>query len=145
MPKDSEPTDSLSWFYNLPMDDQVALLNDPYQPLSQHLIDRLDQQQVTGTHWVQSRDPVHWSLTAPAAVRLEAIRAQLDDWWDGLAHHEHLYVIQQRAGELDATYDRTVQAADGPAFGVALVRDLRNANQFRLPAMIRAYVEMKAR
>lgn len=149
MTDDSEG-DVLSWFYALSIVDQIALLSDPYQPLSDRLIDSLRHRGlVGGSAWVQSADPPQWHLSVDEARRLSAIRKQLDDWWDRLAVHEQNYIVQQRDGEFDGIYGETVLAATGDltqnpdALVVALVRDMRNENSFRLPAMIRTYVEMQ--
>lgn len=145
MPKDSAQDDIMPWFDKLPMDDQIDLLRNPGQPLSPRLIDRLnDKPLLTKTRWAGSNDPAPWELSAVVQLRLRAIRNQLDAWWDQLAVHEQAYILQQRAGELDAIYTDTVLAATGADLVVALVRDVRNQNSFRLPGMIRTYVEMQA-
>ncbi len=142
MPADSAQDDGLSWFYALPMRDRVALLRDPKQPLSPRLLDRLAGQSgvVTQMRWAGSNAP--WILSA--APLLLAIRDQLDDWWDDIAVHEQDYISQQRDGALDATYAEAVLAATGDTLRVELVSDVRT-DGFRLPPMIRAFVEMRVR
>ena len=44
------PVDDLSWFYALPMDDQVSLLRNPEQPLSPRLADYLNDKSVAKTN-----------------------------------------------------------------------------------------------
>lgn len=146
MPKDSAQADIMSWFDKLPMDDQIDLLRNPEQALSPGLIDRLNDKPgvLTQTRWAGSKDPAPLELSAVPRLRLRAIHNQLDAWWDHLAVHEQAYILQQRAGELDAIYAETVLAATGADLVVALVRDVRNRNSFRLPGMIRTYVEMQA-
>jgi hypothetical protein len=133
----------LSWFYSLPLVDQVALLRDPKQPLPPCLVDRLSGQSgvIAKKWWVSSND--HAPLKLAAASRLCAIRKQLDSWWDWLADHERGHLTRQRDGELDEIYAEWVQAATGNAIEVEIEWDSRKENRFRLPPMIRTYVEMR--
>ncbi|MDR3658326.1 MAG: hypothetical protein P4L48_22535 [Mycobacterium sp.] len=136
--------DDLSWFYALPMDDQVSLLRDPEQPLSPRLVDYLNDKSAatTNTHWAGTK-PTPLKLTE--ASRLSAICEQFDDWWwDQLAVHEQDYIMQQRDGDLDGTYAEAVQAAAGDALAGVLVWNAEK-DSFRLVPILRAYIEIQAR
>ncbi|WP_142391427.1 hypothetical protein [Mycobacterium sp. ENV421] len=144
---------SLSWFRQLlTLDEQVALLSNPFGPLPGQLAERLVRRPgISMTYWVSSNDPREWTLSAVAARTLAAAGEQLDYWWRQLSSEQRDYITTHRAGELDAEYAAVVQGAstnpinDPTALVVVVVRDVKNGYRFRLPAIVRAFVEMMSR
>ncbi|BBX22948.1 hypothetical protein MTER_23590 [Mycolicibacter terrae] len=143
---------SLSWFHQqLTLHEQIAVLNDPFGSLPTSLAERLMHRPgISMTYWVGSDDPTHWTLDAIAARRLQAVKRQLDDWWQGLTDEQRRYVTDHRGGELGAEYADIVQSASSDpinnpdALVVIVVRDAKNQHRFQLPPLVRAYVEMIA-
>jgi hypothetical protein len=148
MANDDDVRRNLAWFRHLPMDDQVALLSDPAQPLSDVVENRLAK--LPGIWWWQRvpDDPVKAMLTGAAINRVEEVKAQLDYWWSQI-EADHEYIIENRDGELDGAYADKVRAVnetelgDPPPMRFIVVKDNNNHNRFRLPSMIRAYVELR--
>jgi hypothetical protein len=147
----TEPSDhpaGWSWFTNLPLKDQTELLAHPSGELSQTLVDRLLVNPGVGW-WAWEDQPYRAMLSQPATRKLRAVRHQLDHWWNHLSPEEQGYISEHRDTELESHYRHAISkasrdpATDGEdAYLVVLVSDEKNANRFRLPAMIRAYVAM---
>jgi len=144
-------TTDLDWFYRLHPRDQVGLLRDPHQDLHGDLANRLFvAQKAVAAQWLSNEGGAKVSLLPPAARKLYTVRLQLDQWWSALTEGERSYIVENRAGELAREYGDLVQranrdpVADGPdAYLVVLLSD-NKTGRFRLPTMIRVYVEMKA-
>lgn len=140
----------LSWFYHLHPRVQVSLLRDPYAPLAGDLAVRLGSNGpgVYTAQWLSNGDPARWSLAPDAARTLSAIRLQLDHWWSDLPADEQAYIVENRTGELDGKYRDLVLGAsrdpvnDGPHAHLVVVVSDNRTGRFRLPEMIRIYVEM---
>lgn len=86
----------------------------------------------------------------PVGRRLAAVEMQLHQWWSTLTAEQQAYIIEHRGGELEKSYGDVVRQAsrdpvsDGThSYLVVLVSDDKTG-RFRLPEMIRIYVEMKA-
>lgn len=139
----------MSWFSTFPIEDQVRLLSDPGDWLSPELARRLHK--APGLWWWKGAGEK--ALLSPEAEhRVAEVAAQLDHWWQhALSSEQREYILSHRADELADDYAEAVKAAnenplgDPPALFVVLVRDSKNNNQFRLPPLIRAYVELVAR
>lgn len=91
-------------------------------------------------------------LSPKASSALTDVRHQLDYWWENLNSEERTYIIDNRNAELAPKYRHVIfKASRDPVSGgenaylVVLVSDVQTGGQFRLPAMIRAYVEMASR
>lgn len=117
---------TLSWFCDLPLSGQVALLMDPRRPLSpggaRRIADSLGEQMLSQE--VPGNGPRRWRLAEPAARQLGSVRKKLDKWWnsDSLTNIERNYLIAHRADDEPPPHAMTVE----------------------LP-VLRAYLEMKAR
>ncbi|MDQ1719477.1 MAG: hypothetical protein QOE89_3430 [Pseudonocardiales bacterium] len=157
MTETDEP-DPLWWFDQLLLDDRVDLLEDPFRSLPPHLVDRFARSpKMLGAghaYWVKEdmgSSPGGPSLGTVPANRLEDYRHQLDYWWSNLKAAEREYLIGHRADdELDGEYADKVQAVtnlplqpENPLV-VIVVRDNRTG-RFGLPAIMRTYLELKAR
>lgn len=149
----SSGADPLWWFDQLTMDDCVALLANPGGALPVHLVEQFSRRPgwVSGmAYWVSNASGTSgFTLAGEPASALDDIREQLNDWWSRI-ESDHDYIIENRAGELDGGYADIVQSAGDPlnaprAMGFVVVKDTKNNNRFRLPSMIRVYVEWKAR
>jgi hypothetical protein len=128
------------------------MLTNPFGPLPAPLAERLMHRPgISMTYWEGSNDPREWTLSAIAARRLAAAASQLDYWWQRLTEENRQYIADHRGGELDAEYAAIVQDAstnpinDPDALVVIVVRDVNNGHRFRLPAIVRAFVEMMDR
>lgn len=141
---------SMSWFHQqLTPDERVALLSNPFGPLPGPLAERLAHRPgISMTYWVNSNDPRPWTLTAVAARRLAAAASQLDYWWQRLTEEQREYIAENRSGDLGGQYAQVVQDAsqnplnDPDALIVIVVRDVNSDGCFRLPPIVRAFVEM---
>lgn len=151
MPEDELAPVDLSWFYNLHPDVQVALLGNPHAALTGDLAAHLAKSGpgVYQAYWVSNGAPGPWALVGDAAETLWAIRLQLDDWWSNLSEDGQRYITENRSGELDGAYYDIIHRAsrdpvdDRPnAHLVVMVSD-NKTGRFRLPEMIRIYVEMQ--
>lgn len=143
--------DDLSWFYRqLTLDEQVQLITNPGGPLPPRLAERLMARPgISKTWWISNETaPDSWVLAAGAERKLSTARDQLDFWWQNLDAHQKHYIIENRAGELDSEYKPVVHEAnrdpfnDPDAYLVVIVQDANNHHRFKLPPIIRAYVEM---
>lgn len=148
----TEPSDhpaGWSWFTNLPLKDQTELLAHPSGELPETLVNRLLVNPGVGW-WAWEGQPYRAMLSQPAVAKLRAVRRQLDDWWwNHLSPEERGYISEHRDAPLDSHYRHVINkasrdpATDGEdAYLVVLISDVQDNNRFRLPAMIRAYVEM---
>ncbi|WP_454561507.1 hypothetical protein [Mycobacterium haemophilum] len=139
----------ISWFRSFPPEDQVDLLEDPGQQLSAVMTNRLRKSPgLWWWTWAQGGVPI---LSKEAVHRLEAIKTQLDYWWEeALDAEQREYLLKHRSDELPVEYAEPVQSSGesphgGPStLSVVLVKDAKN-NRFRLPSVIREFVELKAR
>lgn len=140
----------LSWFYSLPPGDQAELLGNPHRDVNGPLAVKLASRPGLYTpHFTPPEsDGLVWRISPDAARRLSAIRRQLDAWWVNVTTEQKAYITENRSGQLAQAYAEIVHGAgrdplaDGPdAYLVVLVSDTRTG-QFRLPAMVRAYVDM---
>ncbi|RAU99471.1 hypothetical protein [Mycolicibacter senuensis] len=142
----------LSWFYQLHPHLQVRLLRNPRGALSNDLAVRFALPNGPGVcqdaHWVSGGEPGSLRLAGGVAGQLEVIREQLDHWWSSNVRPEdRAYIIEHRAGELEKGYGAIVRLASSDRVGpdaclIPMVSEHKGA--FRLPEIIRAYVEMKA-
>jgi hypothetical protein len=131
MPRGVAVQGDLSWFSKLAIHDQIALLNDPDQQLprmlARHIAASIGEQPALKRLVLcreESSDGVHhWKLAKPAARHLHAARKKLDAWWfsDSFSDRERGYLIAHRADDELPPHAVTVE-----------------------PAMLRAYLEMKA-
>ncbi|CAN5521497.1 hypothetical protein BH09ACT7_BH09ACT7_08260 [soil metagenome] len=146
----TEPTDAAgwTWFNDLPLKDQIELLGHPSGELSQALVDRLSVNPGVGW-WAWEGQPYRSMLSQPATAKLRAVRRQLDQWWHHLSPEDQGYISEHRDTELESHYRHVIlkasrdPATDGEnAYLVVLISDVKKSDQFRLPSMIRAYVEM---
>jgi len=126
----------------LDLDEQVSLLRDPEQALSFSLTEKLSRNVLVIS------EPAGLTLAPTLIGQLTGIRGRLDVWWKRLDPDDQAYIIENRNGEFDVKeYAGLVHgaglasSAEGSLAGV--VSD-GVTNQFRLPPMIRVYVEMKA-
>jgi hypothetical protein len=116
----------LSWFCDLAISGQVALLKDPHSALSpdvaRHIADRLGEQVLIQDE--PSDGSRRWRLAEPAAQQLSVVRKKLDKWWnsDSLTNIERNHLIEHRADDEPPPHAITVE-----------------------PVVILAYLEMKAR
>jgi len=139
--------DDMSWFHQqLTADEQVDLLRHPHKQLPAELAERLP-----GVMEWWFADPEGTKFLAPqASNKLDDYRAQLDYWWSCLSDADKQYFIAHRDDELPGEYAQTVMGAGGahhtgaPVLAIAIVQDTGTGG-FRLPAMVRVYVELKAR
>ena len=127
-----EPVD-LSWFYSLPLDDQVTLLEDPWQELPNDVAVRV-KGHLGGVWWSGNATN---RLEHSISERLTQIRSSLDDrWWETLSskdpHNERGLLI---AHHLDAEPPESFNRLRPDA------ATLLGEN----PAMVTAYIAMKAR
>lgn len=144
-------TAELDWFYRLPFAEQVPLLGDPRQAIvGEHARTLFRDRALMGSKWTSNDGGSRWSLDSEAAQQLTSIRQQLDEWWQLLTVEQRDYIAAHRDGELDKQYGDVVRGAsrdpeaDGPyAHLVVMVSD-NKTGRFRLPQIIRLYVEMKA-
>ena len=123
---------TLSWFYDLAIRDQVALLKDPHRTLSRELAREIadslaEHPAVKAQVLIQdepSDGPRRSKLAEPIARQLSTVRKKLDKWWksDSLTERERSYLIEHRADDELPPRAVTVE-----------------------PPMLRAYLEMKAR
>ncbi|WP_131814020.1 hypothetical protein [Mycolicibacterium fortuitum] len=143
----------LSWFYNLlGPDDQAQLLRNPYAALPSRLVERLSIGFNNGPgvfRYAGDGKVGSPLLSIKAADNLDAIRLQLDEWWQRVSADQQSYIVAHRDGELDGAYREVVQAASLDPIThaphghlVVTVADSRTG-RFRLPTMIRAYVGLK--
>lgn len=126
----SETCSDLFWFYGLAMDDQVALLRDPHQPIRREvaylIVARIGRQPAIRrrvlSRWASS-DDARWALAEPSALLLCDARKKLDAWWDSasLTDSERGYLIQHRGDD------------EPPAHAVRVES-----------GVLRAYLEMKS-
>jgi hypothetical protein len=129
MPEDSAQRPvTLSWFYGLDLRDQVELLSNPRQ-LSQPLADLLKSMLGPGSWSPHPTDP---TLDGRVLHRLEQIRRQLDNWWDGLIPIDQKLLIGYRIDENPPAHWVAIAAAQAREIGERL-------------EMARVYVEMQAR
>jgi hypothetical protein len=134
-----------SWFNGMPPDDQVSLLADPSQPLSEVMNHRLDHS--PGLWWATKGPGAHL-LSAEGVASLDALRAQLDYWWEHyLDAADRDYITQRRNDDLEGSYAEKLKAAnetelgDPPTKMFVVVGDSKT-KRFRLPPEIRTYVEV---
>jgi hypothetical protein len=133
---DDDNLDNMSWFYQLTMDERVHLLVHPHGSLPPGLAERLsDQPGVLGSEWGFADSEGDVFLAGPLADKLKAWCEQLTSWWDIVTLPEQAYLIEKRDRELAAEYADVVRSAGEPVPN----------GPFRLPPMVRVYVEMKAR
>lgn len=137
-----------SWLTSMPPADQVRLLEDPSQPLSDVMNHRLDH---SPGLWWSIKVPGGHLLSVDAVASLAALRAQLDFWWENyLSDADRAYITKRRNDDLDGSYAEKVKAAnetesgDSPPKRFVLVRDTTTGT-FRLPSEIQAYVEVVLR
>jgi hypothetical protein len=116
-------TADLSWFYTLAPEHQVDLLSDPHRLLSTELADQLPKSVLSPESW--QGEPSKPRLEASVIDRLQQILDHLDRWWELLTGAERDRLITQHADE-------------------ELVADEARALQEK-PALVTAYIEMKAR
>jgi hypothetical protein len=129
MPRGLGVQGDLSWFCKLAIHDQITLLNDPNQRLSRTLARRIaaslsEQQAAQVLCDEESSDGQRYcKLAEPAARQIRDARKKLDAWWvsDSLSDRERRYLIAHRSDD------------EPPAHAVRVE-----------PAIIRAYLEMKA-
>ena len=143
-------TDSLEWYDRLHPKEQISLLRDPHQNLHGDLAKRLVlAKEAYGSHWTSNDGGATWSLLPEAASKLSAIKAQFDEWWGKLDTDQQEHIIENRAGELDRDYRDVVQGAspgqltDTSHQHVVIVASDNATGRFRLPTMVRNYVELK--
>jgi hypothetical protein len=141
---------ALDVYFNLAMEDKVRLLKNPHGRLSPGLVQRLSRfpGTVAGEAVFTSNEPkgTGFRLSPSLAGQLDHIEGYLDEWWTGLDPEDQDHLIEHRAEQLAAEYAPVVLAAgDGKPEGliVAVVRD-NKTGRFRLPPMIRVYVELQA-
>jgi hypothetical protein len=142
------PTD-WSWFTNLPLNDQVDLLAQPSRELSQALVDRVrNNPGITSWIW-QGQQSSSQKLEPTAAMRLRDVRRQLDHWWNQLTPEQQTHIAEHRNTDLDIQFWHIVRRAshnpvtNGENADLAvMIADAQTGSQFRLPEMIRPYVEM---
>jgi hypothetical protein len=128
MPRGLGVQGDLSWFCKLAIHDQITLLNDPNQRLSRklarHISACLGEQAALVLCSEESSDGQRYcKLGVPAARQIREARKKLDAWWvsASLSDRERSYLIAHRGDD------------DPPAHAVRVE-----------PAIIRAYLEMKA-
>lgn len=143
-------TTDLDWFYDLPPAEQSVLLRDPYANVNGPLAVRLAKNGPGVYGSVPSTDGLEWKLSPEFASKLSAIRLQLDHWWQSIETDQQAYIVENRSDELAGEYHDVVQAASLDPIThaphghlVVLVSD-NKTGRFRLPAMIRTYVDLKA-
>lgn len=139
-----------NWFLALTPDERVALWQDPYRDCNGPLAVKLAQGKGPGVYGSGTGE-TRWKLSPDVAAELSAIRRQLDQWWGEVeADQKAAYIIENRAGELDSDYRSVVQAAsldpitDVPHGHLVVIVSDNKTGRFRLPSMIRAYVDMRA-
>lgn len=143
------------WFFALTPDERVSLWRDPYGdcngPLAVKLATGQDGQPgVYGSVPVSWTDGVRWKLSSEAAAELSAIRRQFDQWWQRIEADQQSYIVENRGGELSGEYHDVVQAAsldpitNAPHGHLVVIVSDNKTSRFRLPQMIRTYVELRA-
>jgi hypothetical protein len=144
--------DNLPWFHQFTMDERVHLMGRPRAHLPAGLAERLlNPPGVEAWWWTADPENAIQMLAPQAAAKLEDQRRQLDWWWSHLSDADRAYMIENRDGELDGSYVDIVQSAsetplnEPPALRVVVAKDCNNDNRFRLPPMVRVFVELKAR
>ena len=148
----SDAGETLSWFYQqLTLDEQVELLAKPGRALPGKIAERLLKRPgVTTTYWLSNDGPRPWMLTPSTGRKLAGARDQLDFWWQNLDADQKSHLLENRDGHFDRDFKDVVQGAnrdpfnDPDAYLVVIVQDANNAHRFKLPPVIRAYVEMRA-
>jgi hypothetical protein len=104
----SETRSDLLWFYGLAMDDQVAFLRDPHQPVRREvaylIVARIGKQPAIRRRVLRrwaSNDDACWTLAEPSALLLCNARKKLDAWWNSasLTDKERGYLIQHRGDD----------------------------------------------
>ncbi len=144
-----------TWFFALKPDERIALWRDPYGDCNGSLAVKLatgneGQPGVYGGVPASLTDGVRWKLSPSVAAELSAIRRQLDQWWQSLDADQKAYIVENRGGELSGEYHDVVQAASldpvthAPHGHLVVIVSDNKTGRFRLPQMIRTYVEVKA-
>lgn len=131
----------LEWFCKyLELREQVSLLRDPEQALSVPLAEKLSRN-------ILVISDARLTLSPTLIEQLTDIRKRLNAWWKELDPDDRAYIIENRNGEFDGRYAVLIHDAglassvEGALAGV--VSD-GGTGRFRLPQMIRVYVEMEA-
>jgi hypothetical protein len=137
----------LGWFYQLGLDDQVAILSDPHAALPPQLVQSLAARPVAPT-WVAPESPTRWLVTHPLADTLDAKHKQLDKWWRRWQRHAPercASLIQRRGDELgEDDYQHMIMDV-GPPIGVITGDHLDQTGRFWLPPLLAVFLELKAR
>lgn len=151
---DDDQADPLWWYYQLSPAEQVDVLSSPNGRLPADLVERFSKRPgwVSGTaFWVSNpSSTASFTLAGEPARILEDYRAQLDYWWSCLSNDDKAFLIDHRNEELPGEYARKVMNASGAyrsgatLLAVAISQDTRT-QRFRLPRIVRIYVEWKAR
>ncbi len=116
MPEDNDVPPDMSWFTKFPPEDQVDLLKDPRQPLPELMTKRAHK--VPGLWWSTPGPDRGVLLSTHAVDRLDAIKAQLDHWWEqALTAEQREYILNHRSDELDGDYAEAIRAANESHLG----------------------------
>ena len=138
------------WFFALTADERAALWRDPYGDCNGDLAVKLaratnGEPGVAGAVPTSPNEPVHWKLSPEVATQLSAIRRELDAWWKTVPDDDKAYIIENRAGELESRYGPLIRkASSDPHVYVPVTVSDNRTGRFRLPSMVRAYVDMMA-
>ncbi|WP_156059424.1 hypothetical protein [Nocardia rhamnosiphila] len=97
------------WFFQLCLDDQIAVLADPGRELPEPM---------TGKHeapveMATDSQPRRYRLTAPVAEELRARRDRLTRWWQTLTIEQRTVLIEHRDTWLPSSFRDIVPAAEG--------------------------------